>query len=200
MKNKTIVNVLLDETGSMMSCKEETIKGFNEYIQTLKNEKNSQINLSLTTFNSNKVGVKYLDKPIKNVEELNNDSYNPDAMTPLFDAIGKTSSQLDMRIGDKKPKVVFVVITDGQENNSTEYNKQAIQELIKEKENEGWVFTFLGAGIDAWASYNDLGLHKGNVRSMNKKDIRVGFVAAGQSTTLYARSSNRGTKTFFQND
>lgn len=58
MTKKLHVSFILDETGSMMSVKGQTISGFNEYLDTLKSEKNSgNIRFTLTQFNSDKVQV-----------------------------------------------------------------------------------------------------------------------------------------------
>ena len=53
-----LVSFVLDETGLMQSVKKETISGFNEYIQPLKDEKSAgDIRFTLTKFNSGKIEV-----------------------------------------------------------------------------------------------------------------------------------------------
>lgn len=199
-KGQTVVNFLLDETGSMMNCKNETISGFNEYIQTLQNEKGAKIRFTLTKFNSDKVEVVYVNKKIENVSLLTEKTYQPNAMTPLLDAIGKTAKELDKKLdgvkGDRK--ILFVIMTDGYENWSKEYNYEAIKALIKDKEKQDWSFTFMGAGIDAWMSYGNLGLKKGNVMSFDKKNMKGAFARAGGATVMYASSKGRTTNEFFK--
>ncbi len=47
-------------------------------------------------------------------------------------------------------KVIFVIITDGQENASRLFNQQQIKALIShQQEKYGWEFIFLGANMDA---------------------------------------------------
>ncbi|GAG36894.1 unnamed protein product, partial [marine sediment metagenome] len=86
----TYVCFILDETGSMQACKQATISGFNEYIQTLKRAVGVQYLFGLTKFNSTKVEVVYRPKPLPAVEDLTEESYQPDHLTPLLDAVGKT--------------------------------------------------------------------------------------------------------------
>jgi hypothetical protein len=52
--------------------------------------------------------------------------------------------------GDEKPKVMFVIITDGLENSSVEYTLPQVRKMIKhERKDNGWEFVFLGANMDA---------------------------------------------------
>lgn len=47
-------------------------------------------------------------------------------------------------------KVMFVIITDGEENSSREYSSDKVKAQIeRQKEKYGWEFIFLGANIDA---------------------------------------------------
>jgi hypothetical protein len=77
------------------------------------------------------------------------------ASTPLLDAIGRGINDLekclaDMKEDDRPSKVVFVVITDGQENASREFRRDQILKMINEKEKQyGWQFVFLSADLDA---------------------------------------------------
>lgn len=52
--------------------------------------------------------------------------------------------------GIRSIKVMFVIITDGEENSSREYSADKVHSMIEhEKEKYGWEFIFLGANIDA---------------------------------------------------
>ena len=153
-----LVTFILDESGSMESCKDATIKGFNEYISKLQEEKNRNTFLTLTRFNSSKVDVYLKEYNIANSECILKD-YNPDHSTPLYDAIGRSIKDAETKDRD----VICIIMTDGYENDSKEFTKDAIKNLIKEKENEGWLFVFLGANIDTYAVGNTFGIHAGNV-------------------------------------
>ena len=146
------ISFILDETGSMMSIKDKTIKDFNEYLQSIKTFKGI---FTLTKFNSNKIEVVYT-KAIKDVPELTTETYKPDATTPLYDAIGKTIKELEKDEG--KQELLVVVLTDGEENASKEYDKKAITALMKEKEGKGWTFIYLGVGEAAWVEGHKMGM------------------------------------------
>ena len=51
---------------------------------------------------------------------------------------------------EKAGNIVFVIITDGEENASQRFSSEKIKKMISyEKEKYGWEFIFLGANIDA---------------------------------------------------
>lgn len=56
-KNKArpvVIGFLLDETGSMQSIKDDTIGGFNSYLDTIQTEYRGPVNFSLVKFDSNR--------------------------------------------------------------------------------------------------------------------------------------------------
>ena len=114
-KKSTLVCFLLDETGSMMPYKHETIEGFNTYVDELRSEKKTK--MMLTKFNTQSMDVGEAVS-IGEVERLDSSSYNPNHWTPLYDAIGKTIAKVDEQIDPKN--VLFVIMSDGEENSSKE--------------------------------------------------------------------------------
>ena len=78
--------------------------------------------MSLTTFNT-ELNVRYIAKKIEDAEELSHENYIPAGCTAMYDAIGATILATDKAVKamKKKPdKILFVVMTDGQENSSVE--------------------------------------------------------------------------------
>ncbi|MEN8173906.1 MAG: hypothetical protein ABFS03_13630 [Chloroflexota bacterium] len=197
-KKKMMVSFVLDETGSMQSVKGETISGFNEYIQTLNNEKSAEnIRFTLTKFNSMKVEVVYDSVKLGKVAALDDDSYRPEAMTPLYDAIGKTIRSLEDKLEGKKPKALVVIQTDGHENHSKEFNRKSIFSLIDEKKKAGWTFAFLGADQDAWLAGQELGIPKGNTMSYRSAETKNAFNLVARSSISYVISGGDQTEAFF---
>lgn len=201
---KTIlVNFVLDETGSMQSCLEPTISGFNEYVQGLQKDKKKKYLFTLTQWDARRFKVVYNSEPIKNVKPLTKETYVPGDMTPLYDAIAKTIIAVDAKINNenKKYAVLCVIMTDGHENASREYTLEAVRALIQAKEKMGWTFVYLGANQDAWAVGQTLGLHIGNTMSYDTKKTKGAFRGLAVNTALYA-SSGRGcgqsTMDFFE--
>jgi len=192
--SKTIVNFILDETGSMTSCRSQTISGFNEYIKTLQ-KKAGNVLMSLTKFNSEKVKVVYASTPIKKVPKLTEDTFRPAALTPLYDAIGQTIRTVEKA---EKAKVLIVIMTDGYENASKEFTQKTIFDMIKKKQDEDdWTFVFLGADQDAWGAGEKLGLHRGNVMSFASSDMKKTMHKAGGQSVAFCMSANNSTKDFF---
>ena len=181
------VSYILDETGSMMGFKTQTISGFNEYIKTLKADKLVKYKMTLTRFNSNSISIDYLDKPIADVPELTSDTYRPRDLTPLYDAIGKTITDIESKKAVGKD-ILFVIMTDGQENASKEYTRTTIFDLIKKKTADGWTFVFLGATQDAYAEAGKMGVSNAVLYSLGA--TRQTFAQGASATMHWARTSD----------
>ena len=193
-ESKMVIGFLLDETGSMMSVKQQAISGFNEYIETIRAGDNADsIRFTLTKFNSEKVEVVHDGVKLQKVAELTEENYQPNHLTPLYDAIGRTIRALEKKKGNK----LIVIQTDGQENASREYDNKSIFSLIDEKKAKGWTFVFLGADQDAWIAGQSLGLAAGNVMSYDSSKTGSAFAATAGSTTSWSSSSGTTTSTFF---
>jgi hypothetical protein len=101
-------------------------------------------------------------------------------MTALLDAIGKTVNELET---DRD--VVFVIITDGDENASREYQRDAIMNMIKTLETEkGWYFLFLGANQDAIAAGGGMGITGNKSFTYSADDIGTASAFASFSSNI----------------
>jgi uncharacterized protein YegL len=193
---KLHVSFILDETGSMISVKDATISGFNEYITKLKNDKSSKNALfTLTKFNSAKVQVVYDGVALDWVAPLNGNTYVPDELTPLYDAVGKTIRSLEAKlVGKKKQHALVIIQTDGEENASKEYTREAIFKLIEEKKKLGWAFAFLGADQDAYQASQKMGIPVSNTLNYKSGETQSAFaVQVTSMTTSYTRSGGHQT-------
>ncbi len=151
----THIAVILDRTGSMEAIRDDTIGGFNAFLQQQKAEPGFAT-LTLVQFDSqDPYEVIHRFKPIAEVPELTRETYVPRASTPLLDAMGRGINDLESSLSqlaeaDRPARVVMVVVTDGQENASREFRKEQIEKMIKEKtERDGWQFVFLSADLAA---------------------------------------------------
>jgi len=191
-KKKSLVNFVLDETGSMQICKEATISGFNEYIKSLQSQKGGAVDFTLTKFNSIKIDVVHKAVPLSKVCKINADTYLPDMMTPLYDAIAAAINAADTK---KYKKILCVIMTDGEENASKEYTRDKIFNLIKEKEKENWTFVYLGANQDSWEVGQAIGLKKGNVINydVGKTEKTYHHMSNGSAKFLNSNASNTGS-------
>ena len=194
---RVLVNYVLDESGSMQSVRQAAIDGYNEYLQEIRKEE-KEVLFSLTKFASDIRPVHTLEK-LENVAELNADTYIPDTMTALYDAIGQTVRNIEKSVRDND-KVLVVIMTDGMENQSREYTQETIKSLITEKEALGnWTFVYLGANQDAFAIGGGIGIQAGN--TLNYQATSHGHSTAMRSvasaTTLYAAQGGQSTASFF---
>lgn len=153
-KDLTEIVIVLDESGSMSSCKSDTIGGFNEFLSTQKKIK-GEANVTLVKF-SDYYKVVNDGTALEHVSPLNESNYTPSYSTALLDAVGRTINSVGNRLSllpeDQRPeKVIFAVITDGYENASKEFTREKIFEMVThQKTKYNWEFLFLGADIDAW--------------------------------------------------
>lgn len=199
-KNKsdsTLVTFLLDRTGSMQSIKDDTIGAFNSYLETLQNDKDVDIEFTFIQFDSVSLDKVCVATPVSKVEQLNHDTFQPRASTPLIDAAFKTIKAVDEQIKGKKtaPKVVICIQTDGQENASKEHTWEDLNALIKEKSGLGWQFNFMGAGIDAYEQGKRMGISRGSTVSYSNDSAstRAAFAATACNTASFLKGEALNT-------
>lgn len=87
--------------------------------------------------------------PVETLNEIDDTRYQPDGMTPLFDAMGEAFSHL-RQITDTQTdsNVLVTILTDGEENSSREYNGKSIKSIIENLKEKNWTFTYIGANHD----------------------------------------------------
>lgn len=150
MRTQVYNLIILDESGSMRSIREQTISGFNETIQTIssaqKKHEDQQHFVSLVIFNSDSIRTVFDRVGVEFVPELTYETYRPNCGTPLYDAMGIALSKLSDALSETdEHKVLVTIITDGEENSSSEYNGNMIKKRVEELKMSGWVFTYIGA-------------------------------------------------------
>lgn len=157
---KTVhVTFLVDRSGSMASIRDDVIGGFNQFVheqQALEGE----CFLTLHQFDSGGFDTLFDAQSIKDVRKATLNDFQPRGSTPLLDSIGKTITSAATRVEahpDEQP--IVVVLTDGYENASREYKRESIRKLIAEKEAAGWVFTYIGANVDAYSESAGMGFN-----------------------------------------
>ena len=163
LKKQTELVFIIDKSGSMSGLENDTLGGFNRLLHEQK-ELDERCYVTTIFFNTN-VSLIHDRTELSEIVPLKRDDYKPGGATALLDAMGyaiaKTERMLKGTLRHNHPhNILFVIITDGEENASREYSKQTIKELVTHKEKEGWVFTFLGANIDAFAAADNLGIRR----------------------------------------
>lgn len=175
---ETEIVVVLDRSGSMGSIAPATVEGFNQFLNEQQNAKGKAF-ITLVQFDD-RYEVNYKSVPVKNASNLIlGESFIPRGSTALLDAIGKTIEELQTN-----RDVVFVIITDGWENASKIYKREAINKMIDTLTNqEGWKFIFMGANQDAIKTGGDLGIKASN-------SLTYAATLDGASNAFYSMSAN----------
>jgi uncharacterized protein YegL len=152
-KGLTELVFILDKSGSMGGLESDTIGGYNSMLAKQK-AVDGQCCITTVLFDNN-YELLHDRIDIKAVSSITEKEYKVGGSTALLDAIGKTihkihNAQKYTAEDYRAEKVMFVIITDGEENSSREYTAEKIKALIeRQKEKYGWEFIFLGANIDA---------------------------------------------------
>jgi hypothetical protein len=82
---RILVTFLLDRTSSMEAIRDDTIGGFNAYLE-YERRWCREYRVHARQFDSMSIDKIYVAVPIADVEKLSRDSYQPRASTPLIDA------------------------------------------------------------------------------------------------------------------
>ena len=168
----TDITMIIDRSGSMGSIREQVIRSFNDFLAEQKAVK-GEANISLIQFDD-QYEVNYEGVDIQDAAELNATTYEPRGMTALNDAIGRTITNMKVRLQDTNDNVVVVITTDGMENASVEYSRSQIREMIKECEEKlGWKFIYLAADDATFDEYEGMGMERG--RSFKSGRGRRGY-------------------------
>jgi len=196
-KDLTEIIIVLDESGSMASCKSTTISGYNEFISTQKKLK-GDVKFTLVKF-SDYYNVINDGVGANEVTMLDNGNYIPDGMTALLDAVGSTINMVGKRLSstpeDERPeKVIMAVITDGEENRSHEFDQNTIANMVShQKTMYSWEFIFIGADIDAWG--NRIGIM--NNANVSKDNMQLSFKGLSHFTASYRSNASYSANTSF---
>ncbi len=177
----TLIILILDRSGSMSSIKDDVVGGFNQFVKEQQGAAGDAI-MHMAQFDSqNPYEVTYDMVEIQKVTKLKSSEYVPRACTPLLDAIGRGIGDIKSKLKaikkkDRPAKVIFAVMTDGQENSSKEFTLAQVKNMIEKRQGKGWQFAFLGANLDSFAESAALGMVRGT--SMNYAPTGAGATKA----------------------
>jgi len=180
LKNDVDIIIVLDKSGSMESRFSETIGGFNSFLSEQKKIQGNAF-LTLVQFD-NLYELNYKRIPIQNVVDLDKENYRPRGMTRLFDAVGKTINEMK---NEMKNDTVFLLITDGMENDSKEYDAESIKKLIEKckTSKNHWEFVFMGCDESIFSDAGKIGISKSN--TITTVSIKKGYDSFSQKMSNY---------------
>jgi hypothetical protein len=182
---QTEIVIVLDRSGSMSSIGNATVEGFNKFLDEQKNSEGEAF-VTLVQFDD-RYEMVYQGLPVKDSTPLIlGENFIPRGSTALFDAIGKTIEELNT---DRD--VVFVIITDGEENSSKTYKREAIMKMIETQTEAGWKFLFLAANQDAIKAGGSIGIHGSNSINYSSNDASTVNVFANVSQNMSKYRSSK---------
>ena len=201
----TCVCFLVDESGSMHTIEGSTKTNIQECRQKLSAD--GECFFSLYTFSSGypndpestlNVRLNY----INSTEDLEFE-YMPGGMTALYDAqmvgINHLRNRIqDMDVAVRPSKIIFVTITDGEENDSQNYTSAQVRERINYlKDNEDWQFVYIGANQDSFHSAGQLGVNARGTLNYSATDEGISFAMESCSRAISSYRRNMSQEVEF---
>ena len=201
MKNKrTYYHLILDKSGSMISCIEQTVDGVNQQIRRIKEVAErfpeQELITSLTLFNNHITPVWTRIMP-ERLREITFSDYRPSGSTALLDAIGSATDDIQRFAGSEldadEASVVVVIITDGHENSSVKFTHDNVASLIRELELTGkWTFSYIGATLDAVDIAADFNIKPINAMHFNLNESFMMYHKLNNSIDSYLNDKQSG--------
>lgn len=161
-KNLTELVFILDKSGSMSGLEKDTIGGYNSMLEQQRKVDGECIITTVLFDNRYELLHDRIDS--RAIRPITEKEYFVGGSTALLDAVGKTihkigTVQKNTAEDYRAEKVMFVIITDGEENASRSYSAMQVKKMIRQqKERYGWEFIFLGANIDAVTTAERFGI------------------------------------------
>ncbi len=195
----SLIALVLDESGSMSSCWNPTVEGYNQYIGEQKKLEPEKTQVTLCKFEGGNTVYPYTNLNILEVPLLDRTNYVPKGGTNLLDAIGKTIIAINDHLTTledvARPAVVVTILTDGEENSSREFTNEDIKAFVKKCEKKGWAFMFLGANIDAFSVGATFGMNASNTASYSTANMGATMATMSNVTTRMRSAKLAGADT-----
>ncbi|MEI8263891.1 MAG: vWA domain-containing protein [Actinomycetes bacterium] len=187
---KLHIYFVLDRSGSMNSMVDDVIGGFNGFVNAQQADGADAV-MTLIQFDGQDSHEVLADAvSIAKMEPLTAATFCPRGNTPLYDAMGHVLADATIRSerrrDEKKAEenVLFVTFTDGGENASREYTHTQIFDLVQRREQDGWMFAYLGANQDAYDEAERFGVSEGSIQN---------FAGDGEGSTVAFMSLSDAT-------
>ncbi len=206
----THVALLLDRSGSMAPLVSDVVGGVNQFLAEQRTQGND-VRVSLVQFDSqDPQDVIVWGAPIAEVADISSSSFLPRGGTPLLDATGlligrvKVDAQARIAAGLADEDIVFVTVTDGEENQSREFSLTQVKALVDAQTAAGWTFVFLSAGLNAYADAGQMGFDAKNSQAWDRRgdNTRMAFQSISKGMTNMREKKRRGeqvdTLNFFE--
>jgi len=200
MTNYTDLNIILDRSGSMQSIAKDMVGGLTSFLEKEK-ESGDDTRVSLFRFDGQYEKV-FSDVNIKDDPKI---ELKPGGSTALMDAIGKTIQHVEEKLSglleEEKPnRILFLIITDGEENSSVMYNATQIKTMLSDKrEKLAWDFVFMGVDEGAvMEQRKHIGVYKTSSLGFEKssRGIATAFAQVSDSYSNYKKLDRSDVSTY----
>jgi uncharacterized protein YegL len=194
----TRVVLVIDRSGSMHGVRKAAFDGINEQINVLKRTADSGGETFVTYVQfDDQFDTVFENKNAKHLTFITEDQYDPRGWTAMYDAVGRAVRLLQKQTReDEDTAYLVVVISDGAENASKEFNAVSVSKLVTELKATGnWTFTMMLSNVDLSVAKN-LGVDYGNSIQYTStvEGTRGAFVNMAAATTQYMASRDSGSK------
>ena len=181
---------ILDRSGSMSGLESDTIGGFNGMLTQHRSEGGDVLVSTVLFDHENEVihdRVRVADVPT-----LTSKEYYTRGCTALLDAMGDAIHHIKnvhkyARPEDRPARTMFIITTDGMENSSTRYTADQVRAMVKQQEEAGWEFVFLGANIDAAEEAGAIGVDREN--AVTYSNTHTGVRANYDAVSAYVKEA-----------
>ncbi len=155
----TDITLVIDRSGSMASIQSDAEGGVNSFI-TEQAKHPGEALLTLVQFDTE---YEFLHRGVP-IGKIPHFQLVPRGSTALLDAMGRAINETGERLAklaeaDRPGLVIVVIMTDGQENSSREFNREQIRKMVEHQQSKyNWRFIYLGANQDAFAEAQGMGI------------------------------------------
>lgn len=194
MNDTTDITIILDRSGSMARIRTDVIGGFNSFLADQR-KLPDLATITLVQFDHD-YEVMYRRKKVQTAPDLTEETFVPRGNTALYDAMGRAISDVgdryaSLREADRPGRVIFVVLTDGEENASREYKRAQLAAMVKvQREKYAWEFVFIGANQDAFLNGAAVGVLRAANFAADARGTQIAFDNMSVGITSYR--SGRG--------
>ena len=191
MKNgKAALVFIVDRSGSMYSIASDMQGAIKSVLSDQQENYKGDIDVTFVRFDTQYEEV-FSGTPIKDISE-DDLKIEPRGSTALLDAMGQTLNTFERKFSEtakknRPEKVLFLIITDGEENASKEYSRDRVFGMIKTLERDhDWGFTFIGANQDAIQAGHSIGVMRS--KSLNYDADAVSVQNMSRSVSNFTSS------------
>ncbi|MHB8954863.1 MAG: vWA domain-containing protein [Pirellulaceae bacterium] len=189
----TDITLIVDRSGSMQSICADAEGGINAFVAEQAQQPGEAL-LTLVQFDTE---YEFLHRGVP-IQQVPPYRLVPRGSTALLDAVGRAINETGERLSkmleqDRPGLVIFVVMTDGEENSSQEFSKEPIKQMITHQQDKyGWHFTFLGANQDAFAEAGALGIQANCAANFSPENVAAAYQVTGQKVARMRAQRNSG--------